>query len=83
MQIAKNSHFHTIMKKLSIKKGFDQVQHQHTDLVKSEIMSVLDIKSRTQWAAYLRGDVEPKMSKAMAIGEIFKKVGVTDFYEPC
>ena len=42
-------------------------------------MSVLDIKSRTQWAAYLRGDVEPKISKAMAIGEIFKKVGVTDF----
>lgn len=71
------------MVKLSIKKGYDQVQNQHLEQVKNEIMSVLEINSRTQWNAYLNGKVEPKMSKALAIGEIFRKVGIEDFYEPC
>lgn len=69
------------MEKLSIKKGFDQVQRQHLEPVKTDIMAVLEINSRTSWNAYLNGTVEPKLSKAVAIAEIFNRVGVTDIYE--
>jgi hypothetical protein len=69
------------MEKLSIKKGYDQVQRQHLESVRTQIMSVLEINSRTQWNSYLKGKVEPKLSKAVAIADIFTKVGVTNIYE--
>lgn len=69
------------MEKFSIKKGYDQVQRQHLEIVKAEIMSILGINSRTQWSSYIRGDVEPAFSKAQAIAAIFESFGIMNYTE--
>lgn len=48
--------------------------------VKSDIMQALCISSRPAWLARLNGTIEPKVSEAQAIEDIFKKYGVSDIW---
>ena len=70
-----------IMPVFSIKKGYSQVQIKDADDVKNKIMKILNIKSRTQWGIYLRGEREPKVSQATEIQTVFSEIGITDIWE--
>jgi len=61
-------------------KGYGQVQRRHIVLVKNEIMEALGLKARNNWYFRLYGKIEPKISEAKAIEDIFKKYGITDIW---
>jgi len=68
------------MEKFSFKKGFSQVMQKDAVDVRAEIMTALNITTRSSWAARLNGNVEPKVSEAQEIERIFAKYGVTDVW---
>ncbi|WP_352423458.1 hypothetical protein [Proteiniphilum sp.] len=68
------------MGKFSFKKGFGQVQQKDVSEVKTKIMSVLNIKTRPGWKYRLDGRIEPKVSEATAIEEVFAEYGITDVW---
>ena len=68
------------MMKFSIRKGFEQVKQKDLIAIKEQIMNILGIGSRTQWCAYIRGTVEPRISHAQEIQRLFLDYGITDFY---
>lgn len=67
-------------KRFSFKKGFGQVKNKDVPAVKRDIMSALSIETRYAWGQRLKGNVEPKVSEAEAIEDIFKKYGVTKIW---
>jgi hypothetical protein len=81
MQITKISHLQSIMKKFSIKKGYDQLQMMHVEDAKRKLWEALEIKSRSQWSSYMRGLTEPKISQALAAQAVFAQYGIIDLYE--
>ncbi len=68
------------MSEFSFEKGFNQVQKKDIQAVKQELMQALDIKTRPAWYGRLRGQVEPKVSEAKAIEEVFAKYGIKDVW---
>jgi hypothetical protein len=59
------------MEKYSFQKGLNQVKIGRKQIVKDKIMKALDIKSVPAWYKRLNGNVEPKVSEAKAVEEIF------------
>lgn len=68
------------MNNFSFKRGFSQVRQKDAVNVRAEIMTALDITTRSSWAARLNGTVEPKVSEAQEIERVFAKYGVTDIW---
>lgn len=68
------------MGKYSFKKGFDQVQKKDIPEVKKKIMEALKLKFRSSWKARLDGSIEPKVSEAKKIEEIFAEYGIKDVW---
>lgn len=64
------------MSEFSFQKGFSQVKQRDIKNVKRKIMSALGISTRPSWTARLNGVVEPKVSEAKAIEEIFAEYGI-------
>lgn len=64
----------------SFLKGWSQVRQKDVKEVKQKIMSVLKLKpdSRVAFSRRLNGHVEPKVSEAKAIEEIFAEYGITE-----
>jgi predicted transcriptional regulator len=48
--------------------------------VRQKIMKALGIKHRASWIARLNGTIEPRVSEAKAIEEIFAEYGITDIW---
>ena len=61
----------------SFRPGMEQLRYADFPKAKKEIMAVLNITSRSSWAARLRGQVEPKLSEVIIIEKILAKYGVT------
>jgi len=70
------------MDNFSFKKGYGQVQRKDAPEVRKKIMQALklNLKSRGSWKLRLDGKVEPKVTEADAIIEIFKEYGITDIW---
>jgi len=68
------------MNEFSFRKGYLQVRQKDVQAIKCEIMNALGIKARTNWYFRLYGKIEPKVSEARAIEEIFKKYGIKDIW---
>lgn len=68
------------MEKYSFKKGFDQVKQKDIPEVKKKIMEALNLNFRSSWKARLDGKVEPRVSEAKKIEEIFAEYGITDIW---
>lgn len=68
------------MSKFSFQRGFSQVMQKDVANVRAEIMTVLDITTRSSWSARLNGAVEPKVSEAQQIEAIFAKYGINDVW---
>lgn len=64
----------------SFKKGWDKLPNSKTREVKSKIMVALKMKVASSFYSRLYGKVEPKISEARQIEDIFKEYGVTDIW---
>jgi hypothetical protein len=60
----------------SFKKGFRLIPHGEAKEVKRELMGALGIKTNVGFRGRIRGDVEPKVSEAEKIEEVFSRHGV-------
>ncbi len=65
-----------IMNEFSFKRGFSQVRQKDVKEVKKRIMSALGLTTRVSWNARLNGKVEPKVSEARAIEDVFADFGI-------
>jgi len=68
------------MEKFSFKKGYQQVQQKDAKEVRQKIMTALKLTSRRSWGLRLNGEIEPKVSEAQSIEEIFNEYGITDIW---
>lgn len=68
------------MNQFSFKKGFSQVKVKDIQNIKKEIMAALGIKTRAAWSARLNGKIEPKVSEAKTIEEIFFKYKIKNIW---
>lgn len=64
----------------SFKKGFRQVPIGKTKEVREAIMTALDIRGRMTWYNRLNGEIEPRVSEAQKIEEIFNRYNITDVW---
>lgn len=64
----------------SFKCGFGQVKQKDAKEVRRKIMDALGLTTRASWYARLNGVVEPKLSEAKAIEEIFHAYGVKEIW---
>lgn len=65
------------MEEFSFKLGFSQVKQKDAKEVRELIMKALGLTTRASWYSRLNGSVEPKVSEARAIEEVFTKFGIT------
>lgn len=68
------------MSEFSFKAGFSQVKRKDAKEVRERIMQALGLTTRASWYARLNGVVEPKVSEARAIEEVFTKYGITNVW---
>lgn len=68
------------MEKYSFQKGINQVPSGRKNLIRKRIMKALDLKTFASYYQRLNGNVEPKVSEAKAIEEIFSKEGVKQIW---
>ena len=59
------------MERYSFQHGINQVKVGRKQIIRNKIMRALDLKSVPAWYQRLNGNVEPKVSEAKAIEEIF------------
>lgn len=64
----------------SFSLGWSQVKNGDIPECREKLMSVLNIKTRAAFLVRLKGDVEPKVSEAKAIEQVFKEFGITDVW---
>jgi hypothetical protein len=64
----------------SFMRGYKQLRVDQTKDFKLQLMGALDIKTRSAFQARLKGEVEPRMSEAIAIEATFKRFNITDFW---
>ncbi|GAE14639.1 MAG: hypothetical protein MR982_03315 [Bacteroides pyogenes] len=57
-------------------KGWSQVRMKDQADVRDKIMKALNINTRMAWSQRRLGKVEPKVSEAKAIEEIFAEYGI-------
>lgn len=60
--------------------GWSQVRNKDMQSVRKELMEVLGVTTRAAFLARLKGDVEPKVSQAKAVEEVFAKYGVKNVW---
>ena len=68
------------MNNFSFKKAWSQVRQKDIEDVRNEIMAALALTTKPAFYNRLNGDVEPKVSEAKAIEDIFNKYGITEIW---
>ena len=68
------------MNNFSFKKAWSQVRQKDIEDVRNEIMAALGLTTKAAFYNRLNGDVEPKVSEANAIEDIFNKYGITEIW---
>jgi len=66
--------------RFAFKKGWGQVPHEKTKEVRERIMTALGLQARNNFYIRLRGKIEPKVSEAEKIEEIFREYGITEVW---
>lgn len=60
--------------------GWSQVRNKDMKSVRKELMEALGVTTRAAFLARLKGDVEPKVSQAKAVEDVFAKYGVKNVW---
>lgn len=66
--------------KFSFLKGWNQVQQKDVQLVRDELMIALGITTSPAFLMRLYGRIEPKVSEAAAIEQVFRKYNITSIW---
>lgn len=66
--------------RFAFKKGWSQVPRNKTEEVRLHIMSALGLQTRNTFYIRLRGKIEPKVSEAEKIENIFREYGITEIW---
>ena len=61
-------------------RGMNRVPAMNVVQCKNEICSAMGWNNRTSYYKHLYGEIEPRVSEAQAIEQIFAKYGVTDVW---
>ncbi len=61
-------------------RGLSQLRLCEVEEVKNEIMTQLHITTNASYCRRRNGQIEPKISEARAIEEIFARRGITDVW---
>lgn len=69
-----------VMDNFSFKKGYFQLSLIDVPDFKKKIMDKLSIRTRQSFHLRLNGEIEPKVSEARAIEEVFSEYGITDVW---
>ena len=64
----------------SFKKGWNQLKHVDVEQVRNKLMDALKLTSTPPFYQRLNGKVEPKVTEAEAIEQIFAEYGITDVW---
>ena len=64
----------------SFQLGWSQVMNGDIPKIRKELMNALGVKTRAAFLNRMKGDVEPKVSEAKVIEEIFAKYGVKNVW---
>ncbi len=64
----------------SFNRGWSQVKNGDITECRAKLMSVLGIRTRVAFLNRLKGEVEPKISEARAIEQVFAEYGVTEVW---
>lgn len=64
----------------SFKKGFSQVKNKDIRTVRQQIMDTLGITTRAGFHLRLTGNIEPRVSEAEKIAEVFARYGIHDIW---
>lgn len=68
------------MNSYSFKKGWSQVRQKDIEEVRNAIMEALGLTTKPAFYNRLNGDVEPKVSEAKAIEDIFNNYGIAEIW---
>ncbi|GHT09030.1 hypothetical protein FACS189426_06190 [Bacteroidia bacterium] len=70
------------MNEFSFENGWSQVRQKDMPEVREKIMNALGLKqnNRASWCQYKKGAIEPKVSEAKAIEEIFAEYGIKEVW---
>jgi len=71
----------TDMKKIGFLKGLGQVQEKDSSYIRIELMAALGVASRMSLSNYSRGLIEPKVSQANAVEQVFNRYGITEIWD--
>lgn len=69
------------MKKIGFLKGLGQVKEKDSANIRTELMTALGVSSRMSLSNYSRGLIEPKVSQALAVEQVFNKYGITEIWD--
>ena len=64
----------------SFMRGYRQLKVDQVKDFKMQIMEALNIKTRSAFQSRLKGNVEPRMTEAKAIEDIFKRFNITNLW---
>lgn len=64
----------------SFMKGWSQVPNGDIPQCREKIMSALKIKTRAAFLNRMKGEIEPKVSEARAIENVFAEYGIKDIW---
>jgi Tfp pilus assembly protein PilF len=70
------------MSEYSFQNGWSQLRQKDMSTVRKKITDALEIKetNRASWGQRMKGIVEPKVSEAKAIEEIFAEYGIIEVW---
>lgn len=68
------------MNSYSFKKGWSQVRQKDIEEVRTAIMDALGLTTKPAFYNRLNGDVEPKVSEAKSIEDIFNNYGIAEIW---
>lgn len=66
--------------RFAFKKGWSQLPRNKMEEARLRIMTALKLQARNNFYIRLRGKIEPKVSEAEKIEEIFREYGITEVW---
>lgn len=64
----------------SFNRGWSQVKNGDIQKCREKLMAALGIKTRAAFLIRMKGEVEPKISEARAIEQVFSEFGIKDIW---
>lgn len=64
----------------SFSRGWSQVRNGDIPACREKLMAALNVTTRAAFLVRMKGKVEPKVSEAKAVEDVFSEFGITDVW---